>query len=150
MSDPSLPHESKYDSSIQHENKSLLVEETLVTEGTPKNLKRPGRFERIFRFKFLSIKTLLIIIGLLILAALLGSLGHFVRLARVLYDQSKSVDGIGINNDLFNQFNLFEQYSAAAYCPQNQNSSMSKLACATNNCPLVEAADTRSEIEFSQ
>ncbi|KAL9619142.1 MAG: hypothetical protein Q9160_006231 [Pyrenula sp. 1 TL-2023] len=53
-----------------------------------------------------------------------------------------------IAQPLFDQLNLFEQFSAAAYCPGNNDSPNSKLTCAAGNCPLVEAADTETLAEF--
>ncbi|KAI9814195.1 MAG: hypothetical protein M1827_003361 [Pycnora praestabilis] len=54
-----------------------------------------------------------------------------------------------ISTALLAEFNLFEQYAAAAYCPNNNNSPGTKLTCPTsNNCPLVEAATTVTTDEF--
>ncbi|ORY15353.1 Alpha/Beta hydrolase protein [Clohesyomyces aquaticus] len=41
-----------------------------------------------------------------------------------------------------------QQYAAAAYCPLNINTTGTKVTCSVGNCPLVEAADTKTEVEF--
>ncbi|KAF2840229.1 alpha/beta-hydrolase [Patellaria atrata CBS 101060] len=41
-----------------------------------------------------------------------------------------------------------EQYAAAGYCPGNNNSPGTKLTCTSGVCPLVEAANTNTVIEF--
>ncbi|KIW34176.1 uncharacterized protein PV07_00971 [Cladophialophora immunda] len=54
-----------------------------------------------------------------------------------------------ISQDLFNQLSFFEQYSAAAYCPNNNvASSTSNITCAAGNCPLVQTAGAESLLEF--
>lgn len=53
-----------------------------------------------------------------------------------------------ISQDLFDTFSLMEQYAAAAYCPDNNDSPDTKLTCSTDNCPLVQAADTSTVSEF--
>ncbi|KAH6683958.1 Alpha/Beta hydrolase protein [Halenospora varia] len=59
------------------------------------------------------------------------------------------MDGHPITAETFDRFNLMEQYAAASYCPLNSNSSQSKVTCNAGNCPLVEAADTLTEVEFT-
>ncbi|KAL2220444.1 putative extracellular lipase, partial [Thermoascus aurantiacus ATCC 26904] len=54
-----------------------------------------------------------------------------------------------VSAELLQQFNLFEQYAAAAYCEENFNSTGTKLTCSAGNCPLVEAADTKTIDEFT-
>ncbi|KAF2197958.1 alpha/beta-hydrolase [Delitschia confertaspora ATCC 74209] len=54
----------------------------------------------------------------------------------------------GINSDLLANFNLFEQYAAAAYCSGNNDSPNSKVTCPYGNCPLVQAASTITLTEF--
>ncbi|KAF2476422.1 alpha/beta-hydrolase [Lindgomyces ingoldianus] len=41
-----------------------------------------------------------------------------------------------------------EQYSAAAYCPSNNNSPGDKVTCSSGNCPLVQSAKTKTVTEF--
>ncbi|KAF2021737.1 alpha/beta-hydrolase [Aaosphaeria arxii CBS 175.79] len=50
---------------------------------------------------------------------------------------------------LVNTFKLMSQYSAAAYCFKNHDNTIGdKVTCPAGNCPLVEAADTKSLAEF--
>ncbi|KIX92906.1 uncharacterized protein Z520_11382 [Fonsecaea multimorphosa CBS 102226] len=54
-----------------------------------------------------------------------------------------------ISQDLFNELSFFEQYSAAAYCPNNNvATSTSNITCAAGNCPLVQSAGAESLLEF--
>ncbi|KAI9831661.1 MAG: hypothetical protein M1819_004727 [Sarea resinae] len=53
-----------------------------------------------------------------------------------------------VSPSLLATFNLFEQYAAASYCTENNNSTGSKLTCSVGNCPEVEAANTYTVIEF--
>ena len=55
----------------------------------------------------------------------------------------------GIPEGLFHTFELMAQYSAAAYCVDNNNSPNTTITCSANNCPLVEAAGARSTAEFA-
>lgn len=55
---------------------------------------------------------------------------------------------VPISEELLHQFNLMAQYSAAAYCPGNNNSTGTPITCPTGNCPLVEAAGAYSIEEF--
>ncbi|KAL8995052.1 MAG: hypothetical protein Q9169_005151 [Polycauliona sp. 2 TL-2023] len=52
-------------------------------------------------------------------------------------------------NDLSN-LQLFEQFSAAAYCPANNKDKAggTKLTCSVGNCPLVQDSDVVSVYEF--
>ena len=59
--------------------------------------------------------------------------------------QAKNVP---ISEELLHQFNLMAQYSAAGYCPGNNNSTGTPITCPTGNCPLVEAAGAYSIEEF--
>ncbi|KAL1984371.1 hypothetical protein VTN96DRAFT_9232 [Rasamsonia emersonii] len=46
-----------------------------------------------------------------------------------------------VSQDLFDQLNLFEQYSAAAYCSANNEASAgTAISCSAGNCPLVQQA----------
>lgn len=54
-----------------------------------------------------------------------------------------------VSADVLDQFNLFAEYSAAAYCTSNINSPGDKLTCRAGNCPEVEKADTETLNEFS-
>ncbi|KAL1964353.1 hypothetical protein VTN77DRAFT_7038 [Rasamsonia byssochlamydoides] len=55
-----------------------------------------------------------------------------------------------VSEQLFNQFNLFEQYSAAAYCPANfESASGAAISCSTGNCPLVQQAGATTLYAFN-
>jgi hypothetical protein len=58
---------------------------------------------------------------------------------------------IAISNDDYERISLYEQFAAASYCPNNYNSPQtpSKLVCAEDVCPEVQAADTSTVLEFS-
>ncbi|KZF24362.1 alpha/beta-hydrolase [Xylona heveae TC161] len=62
--------------------------------------------------------------------------------------QAAPLETRSISQDLFNKFNLFEQYAAAAYCANNNNSPGNKVTCPPGNCPLVEASNTVTSLEF--
>jgi triacylglycerol lipase len=53
-----------------------------------------------------------------------------------------------VSASVLQRLTLFAQYSAAAYCTNNINSTGTKLTCAAGNCPLVEAANTVTLAEF--
>ncbi|KAJ5059972.1 Alpha/Beta hydrolase protein [Bipolaris maydis] len=53
-----------------------------------------------------------------------------------------------VSADVLSQLQFFSQYSAAAYCTINNNSSDTKVVCPQGNCPLVEAANTNTVTEF--
>lgn len=53
-----------------------------------------------------------------------------------------------ISAELLGQFNLMAQYAAAAYCPENNNSTETPITCSAGNCPLVEASGAYSVAEF--
>lgn len=56
-----------------------------------------------------------------------------------------------ISSALLDDLTLFSQYSAAAYCSSNLNSTDgSAVACSVGNCPLVEAADTQILYNFDE
>lgn len=55
-----------------------------------------------------------------------------------------------ITTSLLDDLTLFSQYSAAAYCSTNLNSTGAALACSVGNCPLVEAADTQILYDFDE
>ncbi|KAF2653939.1 alpha/beta-hydrolase [Lophiostoma macrostomum CBS 122681] len=54
----------------------------------------------------------------------------------------------GIGSDLLGTFNLMEQYAGASYCSNNYQSAGDKVTCPSKTCPLVEAANTTSLIEY--
>ncbi|KAF2706170.1 alpha/beta-hydrolase [Pleomassaria siparia CBS 279.74] len=53
-----------------------------------------------------------------------------------------------VSDDIFKNLEFFSQYSAAAYCQGNNNSTGTKITCSEKNCNLVEAADTNTITEF--
>jgi hypothetical protein len=55
-----------------------------------------------------------------------------------------------ISTQLLNTFVLYEQYAAAAYCPENNDSPNTKIFCTSDSCPLVQAADTNTVVEFQK
>ena len=62
----------------------------------------------------------------------------------------------GISKDLLDDFRLMSQYCAASYWPGNNNSTDTPIQCPgagckyipEGNCPLVEAANATTTVEF--
>ncbi|KAL5360744.1 Alpha/Beta hydrolase protein [Aspergillus floccosus] len=75
----------------------------------------------------------------LVLVTTLVALGAAVPVKHVARDVSTAV---------LQRLNLFAEYSAAAYCTGNLNTTGTKVVCPSGNCPQVEAADTTSLKEF--
>ncbi|KAF3039095.1 hypothetical protein E8E11_001806 [Didymella keratinophila] len=55
-----------------------------------------------------------------------------------------------IDTTLLQTFRLMSQYASAAYCSANFNSPGTPITCAGGNCPLVEAADDETVLEYSK
>lgn len=55
---------------------------------------------------------------------------------------------VAVSSSVLQNLSLFAQYSAASYCTNNINSTGTKLTCSSGNCPLVEAANTKTLSEF--
>ncbi|KAE8378663.1 Alpha/Beta hydrolase protein [Aspergillus bertholletiae] len=55
-----------------------------------------------------------------------------------------------VSASVLSNLDLLAQYSAAAYCSENLNSTGTPLRCSAGNCPLVEAASTKSLDEFNE
>ncbi|KAE8153798.1 Alpha/Beta hydrolase protein [Aspergillus avenaceus] len=55
-----------------------------------------------------------------------------------------------VSSEVLDNLNLFAQYSAAAYCLENLNSTGTAVSCSVGNCPLVEAASTKTLDEFNE
>lgn len=57
-----------------------------------------------------------------------------------------------ISGNDFTNLQLFEQFSAAAYCPANNmdKAGGTKLTCSVGNCPLVQDSDVVSVYEFQK
>lgn len=53
-----------------------------------------------------------------------------------------------ITSNLLYSFAFYEQCAAAAYCPGDTNSTNSKITWSTTTCPLVQAANMVSILEF--
>lgn len=51
---------------------------------------------------------------------------------------------------MLSQLGLFAEYSAAAYCSNNINSTGDALSCEEDNCPSVQSADTTTLWEFDR
>lgn len=60
----------------------------------------------------------------------------------------KNSETNGITEALLQNFRLMAQYSAAAYCPGNNNGTGTLITCPVGNCPLVEAARAHGAFEF--
>ncbi|CAA9956754.1 CVT17 lipase disintegration autophagic bodies inside the vacuole [Pyrenophora teres f. maculata] len=78
-----------------------------------------------------------------------------IRLGAVLLGAVHSVTAVPVQLEhrdvsagVLDQLAFFSQYSAAAYCLGNNNSPNSKITCPQGNCPLVEAATTKTLTEF--
>lgn len=56
----------------------------------------------------------------------------------------------GISSSQLSLFNLFEQYSAAAYCKDNNDDNSGNIVCTSGNCPLVQQAGATSILEFQE
>ncbi|MCJ1467805.1 hypothetical protein MMC07_006430 [Pseudocyphellaria aurata] len=77
----------------------------------------------------------------------LHSLAHVFGLGSCVVGPKKS-EADGITEELLQKFELMAQYSAAAYCPGNNNGTGILITCPSGNCPLVEAAKAHGAFEF--
>jgi hypothetical protein len=92
----------------------------------------------------------------LFLSALLLCLPGFVTATPITTRADGAVDPSPATQ--FPTINLYEQYSAAAYCPGNfgklpiypNNQGGTTLTCRARNCPLVEAAGATTVLEFEK
>ncbi|KAL8899328.1 MAG: hypothetical protein Q9192_001622 [Flavoplaca navasiana] len=57
-----------------------------------------------------------------------------------------------IPGNVLSNLQLFSQFSAAAYCPDNNKDKAggTKLTCSVGNCPLVQDSDVVSVYEFQK
>jgi hypothetical protein len=55
-----------------------------------------------------------------------------------------------ISAAVYDQLDFFAQWSAAAYCGGNNNSTGTKITCPQGNCARVEADDTTTLTEFEK
>lgn len=62
------------------------------------------------------------------------------------------IANLAIPSDLFANLNLFEQFTAASYCPGNNDVAAGgpKLTCSAGNCPLVDSSDVITTYEFEK
>lgn len=84
-------------------------------------------------------------------------LWNLTKEARIQGDSTKRTSKLilwmlsAISQDLLNQLSFFEQYSAAAYCPaNNEPGSSTAIVCDVGNCPLVQSAGAQSILEFEK
>ncbi|KAE8454100.1 hypothetical protein EG329_005023 [Mollisiaceae sp. DMI_Dod_QoI] len=69
----------------------------------------------------------------------------WLKVAYGLADSTTS----GISEELFDSFKLFANFTAAAYCPNNENSTTGTLiTCSDTICSLVEADNVSAVVEF--
>lgn len=61
-----------------------------------------------------------------------------------------TLESRAVSADVYSNLQLFEQFTAAAYCSTNNNSTGNKLTCSNNLCPRVEGADTKTVLEFQK
>ena len=65
--------------------------------------------------------------------------------------RQNTLTSIAVSENQLAQLALYEQYAAAAYCPNNNiPSSSNVISCSTGNCPLVQAAGATSLTEFQE
>lgn len=84
--------------------------EPLVVETASFEPRKLGLFRRAFGYKHVALKCVALVVAFLALCAMAGVVGHLARVVAVLIEERKSMDGQGISGDLFDQFNMFEQY----------------------------------------
>ena len=65
-------------------------------------------------------------------------------------DEGITVGTPAVTQELYDRLNLFEQFTAAAYCLNNNDSPGNKLTCAGGACPLVEQSTTVTLTEFQE
>ncbi|PYI01548.1 lipase 2 [Aspergillus sclerotiicarbonarius CBS 121057] len=75
-------------------------------------------------------------------------LGAVAALSMLAHAAPAPVQRRDISSDLLDKIDLFAQYSAAAYCKSNIESTSTTLTCSVGNCPLVEAAGATTLDEF--
>jgi len=130
--------------SLDHDKNPLIP-----TTQEPQERKRE-RPKRRFCPRLSCCQIALVALALLVALGLAAVVGVLARFVGVLRNEMATMDGRGIDADTFARFNLFEQYAAASYCRDNNNSTRTRITCEAGNCPLVEQADTWSEIEFEK
>lgn len=69
-------------------------------------------------------------------------------LIAAIHAAPQGLEARDVSTGVLSQLSLYEQYAAAAYCVNNNNSPGNKVTCAAGNCPTVEAATTVTSLEF--
>ncbi|RAL03111.1 lipase family protein [Aspergillus ibericus CBS 121593] len=77
-------------------------------------------------------------------------LGAVAALSMLAHAAPAPVQRRDITSALLDKIDLFAQYSAAAYCSSNIESTGTTLTCSVGNCPLVEAAGATTIDEFDE
>lgn len=76
-------------------------------------------------------------------------IAYSLVLIRKIADDIADNTTSGISEDLFDNFKLFANFTAAAYCPNNENSTSGSLVtCSGSNCTLIEADNVTAIVEF--
>jgi len=57
---------------------------------------------------------------------------------------------LGLSSTQLSQFELYEQYAAAAYCKDNNNQEEGSISCSSGECPEVQSAGATSILEFQK
>lgn len=80
-----------------------------------------------------------------------GSCTTWSVFKRIFHDRSGcNWHFLAVSQALLDEFNLFSQYSAAAYCTaDNTAASGADISCSAGNCPLVQQADAVTVYSFS-
>jgi hypothetical protein len=130
--------------SLDHDKNPLIA--------TIDNSKRPKRqwLKRRSCPRLSCCQVFLIALAILFILGLAAVVGVLARFNVVLKNEMAAMDGQGIDADTFARFNRFEQFAAAAYCRENNNSTKTRIKCQAGNCPLVEQADTWTVVEFEK
>ncbi|KAI9849410.1 MAG: hypothetical protein M1838_000153 [Thelocarpon superellum] len=77
-----------------------------------------------------------------------GALAGLALLASMAIAVPVDIESRSIADDVFSKLVLYSQWSAAAYCMNNNDAPGNKVTCPVGNCPLVEAADTVTTTDF--
>ncbi|KAF2666044.1 alpha/beta-hydrolase [Microthyrium microscopicum] len=85
---------------------------------------------------------------------MLSSMSHFA-FALLFLLQAKPLAALPllqapVSAEDLKAFSIFEQYSAAAYCPNNTEHADRKIRCDNESCPTVETAQTRTVLGLSE
>ncbi|KAI9670145.1 MAG: hypothetical protein M1817_004482 [Caeruleum heppii] len=75
-------------------------------------------------------------------------LGLLILLVAAAETAPVVLESRAVPSDVFDNLVLYSQWSAAAYCPGNNDSPNTEVTCPIGNCPLVEAFNTSTTTEF--